>query len=316
MSDSSDDQAVDRADTDGGAEADRGVDADVEADTDAESAAEAGGPSDSTTADDLDALREQVDAEYDFENFTPADMAKMSAEEWEAAFDAETWITGPELLDRLEKDLKNKIASRDVFGVVERETVDGVDRLLVYSDEGYVTVAPDGTVEGEGGILRDVEPMVALCSMEEYEIPEPPENYQLPSPEAVPEQTGELGNLMIQLIAGMQLLGGLGLIGAWIVTDIGLVAPVIGGLFLAVGFFLFSLVANARLSDRFRADQYRNRLKAVETGGFDRPAGIDGEELAAEIDGGERSDTGGETNAESTARDGNGESRDHTTEGA
>jgi hypothetical protein len=108
MSDSSDDQAVDRADTDGGAEADRGVDADVEADTDAESAAEAGGPSDSTTADDLDALREQVDAEYDFENFTPADMAKMSAEEWEAAFDAETWITGPELLDRLEKDLKTR----------------------------------------------------------------------------------------------------------------------------------------------------------------------------------------------------------------
>jgi hypothetical protein len=315
MSDSSDDQAVDRADTDGGAEADPGADAD-EADTGARSAAATGGPSDSTAADDLDALREQVDEKYDFENFGPADMAEMSAEEWDAAFDADSWITGPELLDRLEKDLKNKIASRDVFGVIERETVDGVDRLLVYSDEGYVTVSPDGTVEGEGGILRDVEPMVALCSMEEYEIPEPPENYQLPSPEAVPEQTGELGNLMIQLIAGMQLLGGLGLIGAWIFTDIGLVAPVIGGLFLAVGFFLFSLVANARLSDRFRAEQYRGRLEAVETGGFERPAGIDGEEPAAEIDGGERSDSSGKPDAESAARDGNGDSRDHTTEGA
>ncbi|MFD1641018.1 DUF7319 domain-containing protein [Halohasta litorea] len=299
MSDSSDDQAVDRADTDGGAEAG----GDGGATTDTQSAAGAEGPSDSTAADDLDALREQVDEKYDFDNFGPADMAEMSAEEWEAAFDADSWITGPELLDRLETDLKNKIASRDVFGVIERETVDGVDRLLVYSDEGYVTVAPDGSVEGEGGILRDVEPMVALCSMEEYEIDDPPENYQLPSPEAVPEQTGELGNLMIQLIAGMQLLGGLGLIGAWIVTDIGLVAPVIGGLFLAVGFFLFSLVANARLSDRFRAEQYRNRLEAVETGGFERPAGIDDHEPAAEIDGGEQADSGGEPDAESTARD-------------
>jgi len=269
--------------------------------------------------DDLDALREQVDAKYDFENFTPADMAKMSAEEWEAAFDAETWITGPELLDRLERDLKNKIASRDVFGVIERETIDGVDHLLVYSDEGYVTVAPDGTVAGEGGILRDVEPMVALCSMEEYEVDDPPENYQLPAPESVTEQSGELGNLMVQIIAGMQLLGGIGLLGAWVLTDIGIIALALGGLFLVVGFFLFSLVANARLSDRFRAEQYRNRLKAVETGGFDRPAELDESERPAEVDGGEGStaidgseaaDTDGEAGAESTADEDDRESRD------
>ena len=302
MSDSSDEQAVDHAGADG----------------DADPAAAAGGegPSDPAETDDLDALREEVEAKYDFENFTPADMAKMSAEEWEAAFDAETWITGPELLDRLEKDLKNKIASRDVFGVVERETIDGVDRLLAYSDEGYVTVAPDGTVEGEGGILRDVEPMVALCSMEEYEIDEPPENYQLPAPESVAEQTGELGNLMIQIIAGMQFLGGLGLIGAWIFTDIGIIALAIGGLFLAVGFFLFSLVANARLSDRFRAEQYRNRLKAVETGGFDRPAALDERERPTEIDGGEASKSDGDPGGGPAAQEGGHESRDHTTERA
>ena len=302
MSDSSDEQAVDHADTD--------------ADGDTQSAAGEEGPSDPTAADDLDALREQVDAKYDFENFTPADMAEMSVEEWEAAFDAETWITGPRLLDRLERDLKNKIASRDVFGVIERETIDGVDHLLVYSDEGYVTVAPDGTVEGEGGILRDVEPMVALCSMEEYEVDEPPENYQLPAPESVTEQSGELGNLMIQLIAGMQLLGGIGLIGAWILTDIGIIALALGGLFFVVGFFLFSLVANARLSDRFRAEQYRNRLKAVETGGFDRPAELDGGEQSTELDDVDGADTDADTAAEPTARDDAQESRDHTTEGA
>lgn len=286
MSDSSDGQTTDHTDSE--------TDSQPESDP-------ASTPS--TEADDLDQLRKQVDEKYDFENFTPADMAKMSADEWEAAFDAETWITGPALIDRLEKDLKNKIASRDVFGVIERQTVDGVDHLLVYSDEGYVTVSPDGTVEGEGGILRDVEPMVALCSMEEYEIPDPPENYQLPAPEGVPEQTGELGNLMIQIIAGMQLLGGLGLLGAWILTDIGLVAPVIGGLFVVVGFVLFSLVANARLSDRFRAEQYRERLKAVETGGFDRPEELDGQNQP-------------DLPTESTTHDDGQESRDHKTEGA
>ena len=225
-----------------------------------------------TEADDLDELRRQVEEKYDFENFRPADMASMSAEEWEAVFDADTWITGPELLDRVEAEVKNRIASRDIFGVIERETVDGPERLLVYSDEGYAAVSPDGTVRGEGGVLRDVEPVVAMCSMDEFEVAAPPENYQLPSPEAVPEQSGELGNLMLQIIAGMQLLGGLGLIGAWLFTGVEtLVAPVIGGLFFTVGFVLFTLVANARLSDRFRAEQYRERLRAVEAGGFERP---------------------------------------------
>jgi hypothetical protein len=158
--------------------------------------------------------------------------------------------------------------------------------------------------------------MVALCSMEEYEIPEPPESYRLPSPEAVPEQTGELGNLMIQIIAGMQLLGGVGLIGAWVFTDIGLVAPAIGGIFLVVGIFLFSLVANARLSDRFRAEQYRNRLRAVETDGFERPEELDSGERPAGADGVDRSDLPSETAPESTGRGEQQESRDHKTEGA
>jgi len=291
MSDSSDDPAVDHAATDG----DAATNAEP---TGGKEAGEGTGDASAAAADDLDTLREQVEAEYDFENFGPADMARMSAEEWEAAFDAETWITGPELIDRVESELKSRIASRDVFGVIERESVDGVDRLLVYSDEGYATVSPDGTVEGEGGIRRDVEPVVAVCSMDEYEVGEPPAGYELPSPESVPEQTGELGNLMIQLIAGMQLLGGLGLIGAWVVTDIGIIAPVIGGLFLIVGMLLFSLVANARLSDRFRAEQYRNRLRAVETEGFDRP----------EVPGG--------TDAPAVDTDEGEESRDHETEGA
>ena len=287
MSDSSEDEPS--------ASADQPIEADESASTTEAEATETG----PTETDDLDALRKKVEDEYDFENFRPADMARMSADEWEAVFDADSWITGPELLDRVDAEIKNRIATRDIFGVIERETVDGVDRLLVYSDEGYATVSLDGTVRGEGGVLRDVEPVVAMCSIEEYKVSEPPEHYQLPSPEAVPEQSGELGNLMLQIIAGMQLLGGLGLLGAWLLTDIStLVAPVIGGIFVVVGVVLFTLVANARLSDRFRAEQYRDRLRAVEAGGFERP------------------DLPGETPPQTPPVDEGQESREHETEGA
>ena len=245
--------------------------------TDEEVVANLESTTDESTADEsgdedaLDELRAAVEEKYDFENFGPADMAKMTPEEWEAAFDVDTWITGPRLLDRVEADLKNKVASRDIFAVIERDP-DGSGRLLAYSDEGYAVVSPDGTVEGQGGMLRDVEPLVAMCSIEEYEIAEPPADYHLPSPESVPEQTGEFGNLMIQIIAGMQLIGGLALVAAFVFRFVEtLVAPVIGGLFAIVGFFLFLLVANARLSDRFRAEQYRNRLRAVEMEGIERP---------------------------------------------
>jgi hypothetical protein len=224
------------------------------------------------SADDeeLAELRAAVEEKYDFDDFGPADMAKMSADEWEAAFDAETWITGEELLDRVVDDLKTRIANRQIFAVIEREE----DQLLVYSDEGYAVVSPDGTVEGQGGVRRDVEPIVAMCSMDEYEVPEPPEEYELPSPESVAEQTGEFGNLMVQIIAGGQLISGLALLIAFApplrLIDT-LVAPVIGAIFVVVGLGLFLLVANARLSDRFRSEQYRNRLRAVEIDGVERP---------------------------------------------
>ena len=218
--------------------------------------------------EELAELREAVEEQYDFDNFGPAEMAEMSGDEWEAAFDAETWITGERLLDRVAADLKSKIAAREIFAVVERET----DQLVVYADTGYAVVSADGTVVGKGGVRRDVEPVVAMCSMDDYEVGEPPADYELPSADSVPEQTGEFGNLMIQLIAGGQLLGGLALVGAFLFRFVEtIIAPVVGGLFVIVGIGLFALVANARLSDRFRAEQYRNRLRAVEAGGIDRP---------------------------------------------
>ncbi|MFC7041724.1 DUF7319 domain-containing protein [Halonotius sp. GCM10025705] len=228
--------------------------------------------------DELDELRAAVEEKYDFDDFGPAEMAQMSGDEWEAAFDPETWITGERLLDRVEADLKSKIAAREIFAVVERDD----NQLVVYADTGYAVVSADGTVEGEGGVRRDVEPVVAMCSMEEYEVSAPPANYELPSADEVPEQTGEFGNLMIQLIAGGQVIGGVALLGAFILRLVEtVVAPVVGGLFLIVGIGLFALVANARLSDRFRAEQYRSRLRAVEAGGIDRPE-IEGNEGPAD----------------------------------
>jgi hypothetical protein len=213
-------------------------------------------------------LRRQVEEKYDFENFGPRDMEQMTAEEWDAVFDPETWITGTELLDRVEADLKHRVVSRDVFARVERLTEP--DRVVAYSDEGYAVVYEDGSVEGQGTVRRDVEPTVALCSMDDYDVPEMPEGELLPRPAAVPEGSGEFGNLMLQVVAAAQLLAGLVLMGVGLFTE----DPLIGvaGLgFAFIGLVLFFTVANARLSDRFRADQYRARLRAVGIDSEERP---------------------------------------------
>jgi hypothetical protein len=215
-------------------------------------------------ADDLAALRDRVDEEYDFDDFGPSDMARMSAEEWDAAFDPDSWITGDRLLDRAEAELKSRIARRDVFGVLERVREDGEDRILVYSDEGYAIVRPTGEVSGQGTVLRDIEPIVALASMESYDVPEPPEDWSLPHPDTVPQGSGEFGNLMVQVIAVVQVLAGAALLVASFVADLNtIVAPAMGIVFLLIGLFLFVMVANARLSDRFRSEEYRERLRAL-----------------------------------------------------
>ena len=257
----------------------------------AEASADPDSNSDSVSS--IEELRERVDAEYDFENFGPADMARMTPEEWDAAFDPETWIVGEELLDRVEDDLKRRVAEREVFAVVERVDADDGPRIVAYSDEGYAIVYPDGSVEGSGTVLRDVKPTVALCSMDSYEVAPPPENADLPRPEEVVEGSGEFGNLMLQIVAAMQILAGLGLFVAYGFLGVStIVAPTMGLLFVVAGLFLFLVVANARLSDRFRAAEYRGRLRAAGVESGERPAFLpdptesetaeDHEELAGE----------------------------------
>jgi hypothetical protein len=254
----------------------------------------AGPPSERDAGDDgddeLEALRREVEAKYDFDDFGPEDMARMTMEEWEAAFDPDSWIVGRDLIDRVEKELKGAIARRDVFAKVERYRQDGETRLVAYSDEGYAIVYPDGSVEGRGTVLRDVKPIVALCSMDSFEVSDPPADFDLPDPTEVPEASGEFGNLMLQIVAGVQLLVGLALLGIWLydvliaANDpslqplvgppagvVNLVPLVIAGVMIVVGLFLFTVVANARLSDRFRAEEYRNRLRAVGLEDGERP---------------------------------------------
>jgi hypothetical protein len=217
-------------------------------------------------------LRERVDQEYDFDEFGPADMAEMSADEWEVAFEQESWITGEQLLDRLEADLRSRIATRDVFAVVERAA--NPPRLVAYSDEGYAVVGADGSIEGRGTVLRDVKPSVALASMPEYDVPDDPPDEGLPAPDEVPTEGSDLGNLMVQLVAGALLLCGLVLLGAPLAGDLGggaIVAVVTGLAFVVTALFLGLLVANARLSARFRAEEYRDRLRAAGVAEGDRP---------------------------------------------
>ena len=241
--------------------------------------AETGQTSDSSgDEDDVAALREQVEEKYDFDEFGPADMAEMSAEEWEAAFDADTWITGSDLLDRVARDLRSRVATRDVFARIERNREP--PHVLAYSDEGYAVVYPDGSVEGEGTVLRDVKPTVALCSMDSYDVPESVPDNPLPQPDSVPQGGGELGNRMLQFIAGAQLLAGIAMLAGAVLAVFGVLGGpganveffIVGGLaFVGVSLLLFFTVANARLSDKFRAEEYRDRLRAVGLEDGERP---------------------------------------------
>lgn len=239
---------------------------DAHTETESADASDAG----SDVSEDIEALRDRVEREYDFEDFGPDQMAEMSLEEWDAAFDPDTWIVGEDLLDRVERDLLNRVASREVFAVVER--YEGSNpRVVAYSDEGYAVVYPDGSVEGRGTVLRDVKPTVALCSMADYDVPAPPEDGSLPTPEEVPEGSGEFGNLMLQIVAAAQVLAGLGLAVAWFVAEITIIAAAFALVFILVGLFLFVVVANARLSDRFRAEEFRDRLRATGVEKGNRP---------------------------------------------
>ncbi|UPV73452.1 hypothetical protein M0R89_12970 [Halorussus limi] len=219
---------------------------------------------DRPAGDERDRLTpEEIEEKYDFEDFGPQDMAEMTYEEWEAVFDHDSWITGRDLLDRVEADLQSRVADRDVFAVVERIEQEGEPQLLAYSDEGYAVVYPDGTIEGSGTVLRDVKPSVALASMESYDVPEMPEGEVLPDPAEVPEGSGKLGNQLMQVVAAVHVLAGVALLVSWIAVGLPIIAAVAAFGFLAFGVFVFLLVANARLSDRFRAEEYRNRLRAV-----------------------------------------------------
>ncbi|RLM33484.1 hypothetical protein [Haloarcula sp. Atlit-120R] len=227
---------------------------------------------------DTEALRKQVEKKYDFDNFGPADMAEMTAEEWDVAFDEDSWITGDELLDRVARDLRNRVANRDVFARIERHR--DPPRVLAYSDEGYAVVYPDGSLEGEGTVMRDVKPTVALCSMDSYDVPENVPDRPLPQPDEVPEGGGELGNWMLQAIAGAQFLAGIALLGGAVLATAGVIGNrgtsiallvVAGVAFIGVSLVLFFTVANARLSDTFRSEEYRDRLRAIGLEDGERP---------------------------------------------
>ncbi|MFP4590001.1 MAG: hypothetical protein ACLFMX_03165 [Halobacteriales archaeon] len=218
---------------------------------------------------------------FDFDDFGPAAFEEMSPEEWSAAFDAEAWVTGEALLDRVEVELRHRVHDREVFAVVERIRSDGEPCVLAYSDEGYALVRPDGTVEGFGTVLRDVKPTVALCSMPEYEpasgLDDP---VGLPDPAAVETARTDLGNVVIQVVALAFGIGGLVLLGAWILFDATLAAAVVGVGFLVGAAILAFLVANARLSSRYRAEDYRGRLRSVGLGSGERPAFVPEDEGA------------------------------------
>jgi hypothetical protein len=87
----------------------------------------------------------------------------------------------------------------------------------------------------------------------------------------------------MEIIAGIHVLAGIGMLFAWILVWLGwldvpqqvqqssALLAVVGGGFLVFGLFVFLLVANARLSDRFRSEEYRDRLRAAGVESGERP---------------------------------------------
>ena len=253
------------------------ADREPEAEPDAASPERGGAEGEATPREEEpDSLREAVEARYDFDSFGPADMAAMTVEEWEAVFDPDAWLTGPDLVDRVEAELRSRVASRQVFAVVERHEVDGEPRLLAYDDGSWAVVHPDGTVEGDGAVRRDVEPAVALCSMPDYEVPSPPPDAGLPDPATIQAGGGSLGHRLLLVLGGVLGLAGLVVLFAPLVLSLGpgagALTTVVGLGFLGAAVVLAVLVANARLSDRFRAAAYRERLLAMGLGDGERPA--------------------------------------------
>jgi large-conductance mechanosensitive channel len=116
-----------------------------------------------------------------------------------------------------------------------------------------------------------------------------PDGDLLPEPREVPDTSSTLGNTVLQVVAGVNVLAGLVLLGAWVLFLTGvlslpgtntqglnlalIVVAAIG--FLVIGLFLFLMVANARLSDKFRAEEFRNRLRAIGLEDGERPAFLD-----------------------------------------
>jgi len=257
----------------------------------------ADGPADSQSGDDgaptdgsgdgdaTDLDGDAVAERFDFEDFGPADMERMTAEEWDAAFDPDSWVTGTDLLDRVEGELRSRVARREVFAVVEREDSPDGERVVAYADEGYALVYGDGTVEGRGTVLRDVKPTVALCSMPDYDPVDVDSDRGLPDPDAVAERDGSLGNLVLQVVGGAQVLAGLILLGAWVGWALHVVVAVVALAFLGFGVLLLAVVANARLSDRFRAEQYRERLRDAGVTEGERPNFVPGPGESAAGDG-------------------------------
>lgn len=273
------------------ADAERADAAAVDEDARAERADEGPDEADAADTEELstEELRARVEAKYDFEDFDAEAMAEMSVEEWEAVFDHDSWLTGEELLDRVEQELRANVQRREVFAVVERVGEGEDDRVVAYSDEGYVIVRPDGTVQGTGTVLRDVEPMVALCSMEEYDVPDVDGDAGLPHPDSIEAGSGDFGNRMLQVVAGVTMVSGVAFVLVWLASVVGAIRigfagaiiVTLGLLFVGVGAFLFATVANARLSDRMRAEQYRDRLRAVGAGSDERPAFLPDEAFEA-----------------------------------
>lgn len=117
-------------------------------------------------------------------------------------------------LTRIEKVLKRKMSEKDASAHVDRI---GSEKLIVYSNRGFVIIDVTGVVNGKGPIVNNVKPVVESHLTVGNEL--------------------KKNHRMIQIIAAAQLFLGFGLIGFHSLIGDSIVLLISGS-----GFLIFSIV--------------------------------------------------------------------------
>lgn len=207
------------------------------------------------------------------------DKVTVSINPGEFIHSSEKIIVGLDLIDRIEADTKDRIRRRNILAMIERISIEGIDHILIYDDLGYAIVEPDGSVSGIGSIRAEMENVVVLCSMSNYDVPELIKDNFLPNISSTYKPPNQIGNKLLQILSLSFFIIGCTLLVSPIflnfyASSATILTTISGFGFILISLFITTMVVHSRLSDRFRSSEYQNRLKNIGIGSNSRPSFI------------------------------------------